>query len=43
MYAIFNKETNERVYTKSDRFICEKKLDSMDKSKYEIRFKWVSA
>lgn len=42
-YAIFNKETNERVYANINRFKCEEKLNSLEnKEKFEIRHKWVS-
>lgn len=42
-YAIFNKETNERVYANIDLRKCETKLNSLEnKEKFEIRHKWVS-
>lgn len=43
IYAIFNKETNERVYTNIDRYKCEKVLNELEnKENFEIRYKWRS-
>lgn len=43
LYAIFNKETNERVYTDARRKECEKVLATMDnRENFEIRSKFVS-
>ena len=42
-YAIFNKETNKRIYANIDLHKCETKLNSLEnKEKFEIRYKWVS-
>ena len=44
MYAIFNKRTNERVYTNIDYTKCNDKLNTMEnKEDFEIRYKWFSA
>lgn len=43
LYGVFNKKTNERVYTNCDKAQCEKfiaKLD--DKENYEVRNKYHS-
>lgn len=43
IYAIFNKETNERVYANCRQSKCQKMLDTMEnKENYEIRYKWFS-
>ena len=43
IYAIFNKETNERIYTNCKQNECEKVLATLDnKENYEIRYKWKS-
>ncbi len=42
-YAVFNKETNERIYTDCRYKKCVEKINSMEnKEKFEIRYKWVS-
>lgn len=42
-YAIFNKTTNERVYTNCDEAKCQAVLDQMpNKENFEIRYKWLS-
>ena len=42
-YAIFNKITNERVYTNYDQRKCQEYLNKMDnKENFEIRYKWLS-
>ena len=41
LYAIFNKTTNERVYTNCRQSKCQEMLDAMEnKENYEIRYKW---
>ncbi len=43
LYAVFNKETSERVYTDCRRHKCEEVLNQMEnKNDFEIRHKWVS-
>ena len=43
MYAIFNKNTNERIYTNISLAKCTEELDRMyNKEDYEIRHKWFS-
>jgi hypothetical protein len=43
MHAIFNKTTNEKVYTNARYSECKKKLSLMDnKEQFEIRYKWMS-
>lgn len=43
MYAVFNKETNKKVYTSIDRCRCENYINSLeDKENYTIRYKWFS-
>ena len=43
MYAIFNKSTNERIYTNCNRSKCEKILNELSKrEEYEIRYRWYS-
>ena len=42
-YAVFNKETNERVYTNCDQAKCQEYLDKMpNKENYIIGYKWLS-
>jgi L-rhamnose mutarotase len=42
-YAIFDKETNERLFTDFSRAKCEEEMEKMeDKEKFEIRYKWFS-
>ena len=42
-YAIFNKETNERIYTDRSIFECEKMMATLkNKENFEIRHKWFS-
>lgn len=42
-YAIFNKKTNERVYTNCEQRKCLEKLNTMEnKENFEIRWKWFS-
>ena len=43
IYAIFNKETNERIYTNADFGKCNQKLNTLEnKENYVIRHKWFS-
>lgn len=42
-YAVFNKETNERLYTDRSNLECEKFMNTLEnKENYEIRYKWFS-
>ena len=42
-YAIFNKTTNERIYTDCSQTRCQEVLDKMDnKENFEIRYNWLS-
>ena len=42
-YAVFNKETNERLYTNRSSLECEKFMNALEnKENYEIRHKWFS-
>ena len=42
-YAVFNKTTNERIYTNCDQRKCQEYLDKMpNKENFEIRYKWKS-
>lgn len=40
-YAVFNKETNERVFTNCSLRKCEERLAQLGGG-YEIRHKWLS-
>ena len=43
MYAVFNKETNERIYTNCRLYKCEEFLEAQEnKEALEIRHKWFS-
>lgn len=43
LYAIFNKETNERIFTTAIYGKCEKILETIENSEnYEVRHKWTS-
>ena len=42
-YAVFNKETNERIYTDCRKCKCEEVMNKLEnKALYEIRSKWRS-
>ena len=42
-YAVFNKETRERVYTNCDFAKCQEYLESLPNQKdYIIGYKWLS-
>lgn len=41
IYAVFNKDTNERVYTNADLHKCEEHMKGL-KGNFEIRHKWKS-
>lgn len=42
-YAVFNKETKERVYTNCDQAKCQEYLNKMDnKENYTVGYKWLS-
>lgn len=42
-YAVFNKETNERIFTHCSLRKCEEKLVQLNNENgYEIRHKWFS-
>lgn len=43
IYAIFNKETNEKIYVNARHSECEKMMNTLEnKEKFEIRYKWRS-
>ena len=43
IYAVFNKETRERVFTNINRYKCEDYINSLDnKENYVIGHKWFS-
>lgn len=42
IYAVFNKETNERVYTNCKKSKCEEFAKSQGNSNLEVRYKWYS-
>ena len=43
MYAIFNKETNKKVYANCRMSKCTEVLEAMpNKESFEIRYKWQS-
>lgn len=42
IYSVFNKETNERVYSHWDRKECVKVLETLNKEQYDICYKWRS-
>ena len=41
MYAVFNKDTNKRVYTNIDHKKCEQYI-AENSGNFEIRYKWMS-
>ena len=43
IYGVFNKETNERIYTNIRQSKCEEFINAQDnKENLEIRHKWFS-
>ena len=42
IYSVYNKETNEKVYSHWDRNECVKVLDTLDKEKFVICYEWRS-
>ena len=43
IYGVFNKETNERIYTNCRESKCVEFINKQDnKENYEIRHKWFS-
>ena len=41
LYGVFNKETNERIYTNCRRYKCEEFVETHEnKANLEIRYKW---